>query len=461
MPDSISFNEFVDRTASAKVEHHRETIAAALHRGAAMRGNFLTAPVPTAAVAHDDTIEAEFAKMKAHVMNLYKDVGNMAAQHTFLDDGGNFIDCVPFDQQPTYRAAKRAGYALPGAAPSPAKHGTGAGGSGGFGPLVPAMLPHLRRGLVDALGKPMICPEGRVPLRRVTIAQMARLGNFERFFRKYPVAAPFAGTIGSTEIHRHAVCGDTTGGSYFGCSTWLNLWQVDPSPGVFGLSQLWLIGQTDSGVQTIESGWQTFPTYWGTDAPVLFIFYNPDNYGPRSGYLNNPDTQGMFGFVQTSSDWIIGGAMPPPYSSPDGEQYGCQMQWEIDTAGNWWLYLGPGGQDPTALGYFPAGVYSNGPIAQSAQLAQFGGEVCSQAPGTASYPSTGKMGSGLPPFDNLKDSFGEVAFQKQIAVKPDASGSMVPANLQVNFDPRDANYKAAAGNTSAWGSFMFFGGPNG
>ena len=30
MSDFISFNEFVDRTASARVEHHRETIAKAL-----------------------------------------------------------------------------------------------------------------------------------------------------------------------------------------------------------------------------------------------------------------------------------------------------------------------------------------------------------------------------------------------------------------------------------------------
>jgi hypothetical protein len=460
MADFVSFNEFVDRTASAKVEHHRETIAAGLYRRPPRGGNFLTAEAGSVS-ADDDTIEEEFAKMKKYVLNLYKDVGNVQTQHTFLDAGGNFIDCIKLEQQPSFRAAKKAGINVTIKAPPPTRAAEVNVGAVTFGPMAPPMLPHLRRGLVDPFGKLMTCPDGRVPLRRTTLAQMANLGRFERFFRKYPAAPPFAGTIGVTEIHRHAVCGDTGGGNYYGCSTWLNIWQVDPSPGVFNLSQLWLIAPYGDGttVQTIESGWQR-SSVWGTDAPVLFIFYNPDSYqrGGQNGYVNGPN---MMGFIQTNCDWIILGAMPPPYSSPDGDQFGWQMQWEIDDAGNWWLYIGSGDQDPVALGNFPAGAYGSGPLAQSARLVQFGGEVCSQPPGAPSYPATGKMGSGLPPFANPADSFGEVAFQKQIQVKMDPGGSMVPASLQVQSDPRDANYAAAASSSSGWGSFMFFGGPNG
>lgn len=339
------------------------------------------------------------------------------------------------------------------------------------------MLPPLRRGLVDPFGKSMACPEDRVPMRRITIAQMAQLGRFEKFFRKSlprphqsaeakehaVVPPPFAGTLGQSAIHRHAICQATNASNYYGCSTWLNVWQVDSSPGVFNLSQLWMLGTTNAGqLQTIESGWQTYPGQWGTDAPALFVYYNPDNYNPQTcGYVSN---QNMEGFIQTNADWVIGGAMPPPYSAVNGEQHGNQMQWEIDGQGNWWLYLGPGDADPQALGYFPAGLYANGTLDRSCQWVEFGGEVCSQQPGDATYPNTGKMGSGLPPFPKPADSFREVAFQKQITVKVDATGLMVPATLVVPAkDPGDANYGSAVGSSTnaSWGNFVFFGGANG
>lgn len=475
MPDFVSFNEFVDRTASAKFEHHSESIALGMRFApAAAIGSFTDAsPAPAG-----DEMEAEFAKMKQFVLGLYTDVVNVKTQHTFLGPDGNFVDCVLLEQQPTYRAARKAGFTVSARARPAARAGArGQSDSTSFSAMVTPMLPPLRRGLVDPLGKPMACPEDRVPLRRITIAQMAQRGKFENFFRKSlprpagsrnapgpeaaPPPPPFAGTFGQTEIHRHAVCQATNASTYYGCSTWLNVWQVDSSPGVFNLSQLWMLGTTNAGqIQTIESGWQTFPGLWGTDAPALFVFYNPDNYNPQTcGYVMN---QNMHGFIQTNSDWVIGGAMPPPYSTVNGDQRGNQTQWEIDGQGNWWLYIGSGDADPQALGYFPVGLYANGTLAQSFWGVQFGGEVCSQPPTDPTYPHTGKMGSGLPPFPNPADSFGEVAFQKQIAVKVAAGGPMVPATLSLPpYNPLDANYKAAVGASADWGSFVFFGGPNG
>jgi hypothetical protein len=458
MVDFISFNEFVDRTASAKVEFYRETMTKALRRPAGPNVGFL---VPAVADVSDDTIEAEFAKMKEYVLGMYKDVSDVKIQHTFLGPGGNFHDCIQFEQQPTYRAAKTAGYDVSAKAPAPVPlAGPAHATPTAFGPLVNPIIPPLLRGLVDPFGNPLASPEDRVPLRRVTIAQMARFGQFEKYFYKYPSAPPFAGTLGASEIHHHAACNETTGGNYFSCSTWLNTWQVDPSPGVFSLSQLWLIGSTTAGkVQTIESGWQTYPLLWGTDAPVLFVYYNPNGYDNTGGYLNNSQ---HFGFVQAAGTaWIIGGAIPTPYSVINGPQYGNQMQWQIDGQGNWWLFFGTGTQLPTAVGFFPAGLYQNGTLAQSGQALQFGGEVCSQNPGTPTYPKTGKMGSGIPPFPNSVDSYGEVAFQKQISLSSTFGSAMVPAKLQVLTDPRDEGYSAIQitdSGSADWGSYMFFGG---
>src|ERR1700721_3954219 len=113
MPDLISFNEFVAETASAQVEHPRETIAAALLRPSVHNAGFLQ---PVAAVAADDAIEAEFTKMKNYVLTKYKDITDVKINHSFLGPGGNSFDCVPYEQQPTYQAAKKAGYNLPSSA---------------------------------------------------------------------------------------------------------------------------------------------------------------------------------------------------------------------------------------------------------------------------------------------------------------------------------------------------------
>ncbi len=465
----VSFNEFRDRVDDAKAGHYRETIADALRRKPVRPALAATAVEPT-----DDVIEAEFAKMHAFVKTRNEHISNV--KHTFLGPGNNFYDCVPFEEQPTYRAAKVKNLnpaidhakIKPLSLLRPAQIDPKA-----FQPVVYRVLPPLRRQLVDQFGKSLECPDGCVPLRRVTIDQLAALGKFEKFFRKSapPIAFPYV--VGSNgEIHHHAVCEDTTGGPYFGCSTWLNVWEVDPSPGVFSLSQLWLIGSVDPPAnplqyQTIESGWQTYTQMNGTPSPVLFVFYNPDGYGPRSGYLSN---QQHLGFVQApNSGWIIGDAMPQPYSTTNGDQRGNQMQWQIDDQGNWLLYFGPGGDEPpTLLGWFPAGLYDGGTLAKSGQILQFGGEVCSPDPGQVGYPNTGKMGSGLAPFLNADgtlnatDSFREAAFQKQIAVCTTAGAPMVPAQLRVATpDPHDVGYSAGQITNSAsddWGSFMFYGG---
>ena len=115
MSDFISFNEFVDRTDSAKFEHHHETIARGMQfPAAAAREDW----APARPAATDDAMEAEFDKMKQFVLGLYNDVVNVKSQHTFLGPDGNFVDSILFEQQPTYRAAKKAKLKLPTRAPT-------------------------------------------------------------------------------------------------------------------------------------------------------------------------------------------------------------------------------------------------------------------------------------------------------------------------------------------------------
>ncbi|MBS0266364.1 MAG: neprosin family prolyl endopeptidase [Planctomycetes bacterium] len=453
MPDFVSFNEFLDQTAAAKIDHHHELISQAISRLVRMG---VAPPVPIS----DDVIEAEFTKMKNYVLGIYKHVTNVQRKHTFVGFDGSFHDCILHDQQPTYISAKNKGLNVSVTPPVPAA--VAAGGAAAPQAMMAhanSVAPPLLQGFLDLFGTKIACPEDRVPMRRVTIARMARLGKFENYFRKPPNTPPLAGQFGSTEIHHHAVCAVTNSPNYYGCSTFLNVWQVNPAPGVFSLSQLWLEGTSTSGrIQTVESGWQTYPTLWGT-APALFVYYNPNGYDPStSGYVQNQNNEGFI--LKPNSGWIVGGGLPGPYSTANGTQFGLNMQWQIDAGNNWWLYLGPNGQPVTPVGYFPAGLYQ-GTLANAATTLQFGGEVSSQDPGGANYPATGPMGSGIAPSGDTATDFRRVAFQKQISVQTTAQGTMVPAQLQVQSSAGDAGYRATQVSNSGsanWGSFMFFGG---
>ena len=84
---------------------------------------------------------------------------------------------------------------------------------------------------------------------------------------------------------------------------------------MFSLSQLWLVRNLagwGSGVQTIESGWQVYPGHphdpSRSGLPYLFVFFNPDNYGTRSGYLVN--TQGEGFIYYDNPGWTIGSPLP-------------------------------------------------------------------------------------------------------------------------------------------------------
>src|SRR5262249_12109167 len=154
-------------------------------------------------------------------------------------------DCIPFNQQPTVRTALKAGRKVTDKAPEPPALEAELSSDSMQRPPVPTpIVPPLHRGLVDPFGHPIACPEGLVPLRRVTLAQMAQYGKFENFFRKQrgqpaagPVAkgkrkaaakgrkapakkktsgrkSPTAPQFGNPGDHLYAVCQDTHGGPY-------------------------------------------------------------------------------------------------------------------------------------------------------------------------------------------------------------------------------------------------------
>jgi hypothetical protein len=462
MPDFVVFEDFIKQVDTARVQHHINTLE---------RGIMLHAP-PEVVAAEQEPRKAtrrkgasakraavaevepnpEFKKMRDFILNFY---GSAKSQHTFLDASGNHVDCIPIDKQPGYLAARAARHSVRAEPSTPVtKRKRGKATADNFGPYTSLVMPPLLRGKTDQFGNPVACPEGCVPIRRITLPRMTRLGLFENFFKKghvpTPVAGgplPFSNTPGPDGyLHHHAIA-SSDGGPFFGCASYMNVWGRNPAPGEMNLSQFWLVRPISGGLpHTIEGGWQIDAPRSGTDAPVLFVFFNPDGYGPGSGYFVNKMGQG---FIQTSPNWVMNSDLPA--SAMDGQQLGFRMQWEQKDSGDWYMYIGGDNPDDPLeeIGYIPGGLYHG----DTFNTAQFGGEVANRPPST----STGPMGSGSAPLSPLKESFRRVAFQRNISVQPDVGGSWEPASLTA-FTPDRPYYDCAVGQSDKWGTYIFFGG---
>jgi hypothetical protein len=142
------FTDFLARTTAAQAEQFVDAIRAAAERWG------LSAK----------QVAADFERMKAHILRYY---GGVAPVHSFLDNASRPVDCVPFEQQPTVRAARAAGLPVVVAAPKPACFA-------GARPSKPS---------TESV-HPSLCPVGTVPLLRVTLERMIACGTLENFFRK-------------------------------------------------------------------------------------------------------------------------------------------------------------------------------------------------------------------------------------------------------------------------------------
>jgi neprosin-like protein len=221
----------------------------------------------------------------------------------------------------------------------------------------------------------------------------------------------------------------------------LNLWRPDPSPGVFSLSQHWYVGGSGSSTQTVEGGWQVYPGFYGTNDPVLFIFFTPDNYA--SGCYNLTCS----GFVQVDNTWVLGGTLAP-VSTDGGTQYFIRIQWQL-YKGNWWLFV-QGNGNYIAVGYYPGTLFGSGQMATNAQYVKYGGETDSDSAGNA-----GNMGSGA----FASAGWTHAAYQRTIYYIDTALTSHW-ASLSAN-QPTSSCYTIDMNNNSggSWATYFFFGGP--
>jgi hypothetical protein len=395
--------------------------------------------------------ESEFSSMQEHVNRLYSGV---EVVHSFEDPAGQIFDCIPIEQQPSLRGSSEA-------IPNPPDLRPVLQGNRPV-PGTPAAAAPLETAPRDRHGNAMQAPPGTIPIRRVTLQELTRFRTMADYFHKSPEGTSFAPVAPSAEPraeresaltgpsapstdvsqnHRYAYTHQTV--DNLGGHNMLAVYApaIDANQ-IFSLAQHWYTGGAGANHQTLEVGWQVFPGKYGHALPVLFIYWTADNYGSTGAYnLDAP------GFVQTNSNWTIGGAL-----SPVSVQGGQQMEIEVAVyldSGHWWLYLG-GITAANAVGYYPTSLYSGGQMASNATEILFGGETVTSA---VSWPP---MGSGA----FAADGWQQAAYQRDIYYYPTGGGSQWAALTPEQPSPACYTLSLASA-PQPWGVYFFFGGPGG
>jgi Neprosin/Neprosin activation peptide len=383
-------------------------------------------------VAHEDA----FNEMRDHILGLYRGV---SAAHSFTDEHGSIFDCIPIEQQPALRGSDGSIPELPDLPPLPTG---GQEDAERVDQLADLLLSPDR---TDWYGNVMNCPEGTIPMRRVTLEDMTRFATVRDFMQKGPQGAgrppreAEPATVPVTHRWAHAYQNVNNGGGH----SFLSLWS--PSIGanqVFSLSQHWYIGGSGPNLQTAECGWQVYPALYGDSRPHLFTYWTADNYALTGCY-----NMTCSAFVQVGTTFAPGMALGP-VSVSGGAQYNIELAYWL-TGGRWYLYFN-GTQGSNIIGYYPVSLYRGGALATQASEIDYGGETT----GTTSFPP---MGSGA--FAN--QGWQRAAYQRAIGYWPPQGGAMINANLTASQAWPNCYTAEVQMYAPSWSETLWFGGPGG
>jgi hypothetical protein len=412
------FKEFIDSVNQAKPETFAAAVAAASTTGKRANAQAIT-------------------EMRAHILKHYEGV---TVQHSFVDANGSIFDCVPVEQQPGLRGKETTVPKAPDL-PQPAEpHAAGAKDERQASHIESPLGP----GKVDTLGNKMECPDGTIPMRRLTLEGMSRFESLQQFFQKSPldkeVRPPQGASPNVAATHKWAHAFQNV--NNIGGHSFINIWK--PAIGanqIFSLSQHWYVGGSGAALQTAEVGLQVYPGLYGGPNPCFFIYWTADDYN-KTGCYNLTCSN----FVQTNKSWPIGGAIGP-ISTYGGQQWELEIAYYL-TGGRWWLYV-KGTAAANAIGYYPASQYGNGVMATHAAEIDYGGEVV----GTTSWPP---MGSG----HLAAEGWQKACYQRQIYYYQTGGGSAWASLTPSTTSPQC--YTVTVNNfASPWNETIFYGGPGG
>jgi len=304
-------------------------------------------------------------------------------------------------------------------------------------------------------GREAICPQGTVPVRRLTIGELERFRNLSDFRKKIPshmgvgdgVAArggppaEAAPRDGAMSLHQYAHAYQSV--ANWGGESNLNLW----SPYVqrsneFSLSQIWVVRGSGADRETVEAGWQVYRDKYGDSRARLFIYFTPDNYG--SGGCYNLDCSA---FVQTDNSIVIGGPWNT-YSSVGGAQYAPKLLLYKDGySGSWWLRYGD-----KWVGYWPRARFDANGLRDQGAKVDFGGEIIDRQ--VNSVHTSTDMGSGGFP----SAGFGYAAYQRALRYVDLTRTYRIPSLTATRTDSYCYDIAMRTSSSTAWNPYFYFGG---
>ncbi|MCU1294641.1 MAG: hypothetical protein JWP08_3491, partial [Bryobacterales bacterium] len=354
--------------------------------------------------------------------------------------GSQTFDCVPTGQQPAVRALN-----LKTIASEPPS--SAFADRLGIRPRAPeAKLLQVPAGKTkDEFDNTLGCEAQTIPMRRITLEQLSHFKNLQEFFQKGPNGsghAPEPGKVAAPDAFSHKYSYAYQYVNNLGDTTSINLWRpyVYTDIGeIFSLAQSWTIGQSSGPVQTAEVGWQNYPALYGTENPVLFIYWTADGYQNTGCY--NLDCGA---FVQVNHSVAIGGSFDPSvYSVSDGHQNEIQVEYYL-YQGNWWLMV-----NGTWIGYYPGSLYNGGQLSNYANLIEFGGESV----GSTVWPAEG---SGL----WANSGYTYAAYQRLLYYIDTTNVSQWDSLTTATPSPSCYSITTPAFNSDS-GTYFYFGGPGG
>ncbi|CAA0821227.1 Protein of Unknown Function (DUF239 [Striga hermonthica] len=283
------------------------------------------------------------------------------------------------------------------------------------------------------------CPDGTVPVRRVTVHDVLRAKSLYHFGKKQAIRSNFS-TEGNS--HEYAVAFASPQEGTYGAKAGINLW--DPtveSPEEFSLSQIWVVaGSFDSDLNSVEAGWQVDPKLYGDNRPRLFTYWTKDAYQSTGCYnLLCP------GFVQVDKKILVGAAISP-CSTMGGSQYEVVISIFKDIKdGNWWLAVGD-----TPVGYWPSTLFTH--LSDRATMVEWGGEIVNKRANNQ-HTST-QMGSG----HFAEDGFRKASYFRNLQIVDEDNNLGSAQSVATRAEsPNCYNIKTFANNN--WGTYFYYGGP--
>ncbi|XP_038698969.1 uncharacterized protein LOC119996414 [Tripterygium wilfordii] len=292
------------------------------------------------------------------------------------------------------------------------------------------------------------CPQGTVPIRRITEEDILRASSIERFGMKKPYTIPQTSPteLGAVQNgHEYAIAYIYgKGAKYYGAKGIINVWKPNTQLGEFSAAQIWVLGgPLEFGkLNSIEAGWQVNPTLFGDNNTRMFIYWTTDGYKSTGCYnLKCP------GFVQVSYEMSFGGKVSP-ISQYGGTQFDIPVNiWKDPEQGNWWLQYGHN----KPLGYWPASLFNY--LDDSAAAIEWGGEIINQQSG--GQHTTTQMGSGHLP----GEGFHKAAFFRNLKYVDNTNVFRDPQGLGTFLQQSSNCYDIQKYNGHVWETSFFFGGP--